>query len=269
MAESIKKYHNPYSEPHESRNDWIETKQSGNKHLFYFTGCTAAYREKEIASDTVEILETLGNRVSISPDEWCCGSPLLRTGDVQLGTELAKHNAKMLNALAVDEIVVTCPGCYRVLTNDYPDYDMEINKPVKHISQVLEEQVDKLPSRDLEGSITYHDPCHLGRHSSIYDEPRKVIEKVADESLVEMERTRDNAMCCGNGAGLRTLFPEQAKKIGAERVKQAKDTGAQILVTSCPFCKNMLTSQSGEDLTVYDLPELVLLAMKGRKANID
>ena len=76
-------------------------------------------------------------------------------------------------------------------------------------------------------------------------------------------------MCCGNGAGLRTLFPEKAKKIGAERVKQAKDTGAGILVTSCPFCKNMLESQSGEELEIYDLPELVLIAKKGRNVKID
>ena len=269
LAGTIKKHHNPFAEPHESRNEWIESKKSGGKKLFYFTGCTAAYREKEIASDTIELLETLGFEVSMSPDEWCCGSPLFRTGDTDAGLELAHHNVEMLNALDVEEIVATCPGCYRVLTQDYPDYDLEINKPVKHISQVLEEQVDNLPVGDFEDSITYHDPCHLGRHCDIYDEPRKVIEKVAAGSLVEMARTRDNAMCCGNGAGLRTLFSEKAKKIGTERIKQAKDTGAKVLITSCPFCKNMLESQSGEDLIVYDLPELVLMAKKGRKVNID
>ncbi|MHA1863079.1 MAG: (Fe-S)-binding protein, partial [Candidatus Thorarchaeota archaeon] len=126
-----------------------------------------------------------------------------------------------------------------------------------------------LPVGKFEGSITYHDPCHLGRHCDIYDEPRTVIEKVSGSPLVEMERTRDNATCCGNGAGLRTLFPDKAKKIGTERVKHATDTGAKVLVTSCPFCKNMLESQSGEDLTVYDLPELVLMAKRSRKDNID
>jgi Fe-S oxidoreductase len=269
MAESLKTHHNPYTESHASRNDWISTKKSDGKHLFYFTGCTAAYREKEIASDTVELLEILGNQVSVSSEEWCCGSPLFRTGDVGLGTELAKHNVEMLNAINADEIIVTCPGCFRVLTNDYPNYELVINKPVKHISQVLAEQINDLPVGDFNGSLTYHDPCHLGRHCGIYDEPRNVIERVTDSSLVEMARTRDNAMCCGNGAGLRTLFPDKAKKIGNERVKQAKDTGASILVTSCPFCKNMLVSQSDEDLTVYDLPELVLIAKKGRKVNID
>ncbi|TFH05626.1 MAG: (Fe-S)-binding protein [Candidatus Thorarchaeota archaeon] len=269
LAESIEKHHNPYSEPHGSRNDWVETKNSDGKRLFYFTGCTAAYREKEIASDTVELLETLGNQVSVSPDEWCCGSPLFRTGDVTLGLEQANHNVEMLNAIDADEIVVTCPGCYRVLTKDYVDYDLKLNKPVKHISQKLEEQIHKLPLGEFGNSITYHDPCHLGRHCGIYDEPRRVIEKVSGVSLVEMERTRENAMCCGNGAGLRTLFPEKAKMIGSERVKHAKIVGAGILVTSCPFCKNMLESQSGEDLTVLDLPEIVLMAMRGRKVNID
>jgi len=269
MADAIKKYHNPFSEPHESRNDWLENKKTGGKTLFYFTGCTAAYREKEIASDTVELLETLGYQVSISSDEWCCGSPLIRTGDAEFGLKLAQHNVEMLNAIDSEEIVVTCPGCFRVLTRDYPDYDLKLNKPVKHISQILQEQVDNLPIGKFEGSITYHDPCHLGRHCDIYDEPRTVIEKVSGAPLIEMERTRDNATCCGNGAGLRTLFPDKAKKIGAERVKHATDTGAKVLVTSCPFCKNMLESQSGEGLTVYDLPEIVLMAKRSRKDNID
>ena len=96
-----------------------------------------------------------------------------------------------------------------------------------------------------------------------------MIEKVSNNSIVEMVRSRDNATCCGNGAGLRTLFPDKAKGIGAERIKHARDVGAQVLVTSCPFCKNMLESQSGDDIEVYDLPELVLLAKNGRKVNID
>jgi Fe-S oxidoreductase len=269
MADSIKEHHNPFNEPHSSRNDWIEIGNVKGKHLFYFTGCTAAYREKKIASNTIEVLETLGNQVSVSSDEWCCGSPLFRTGDEELGLELANHNVEMLNAIDADEIVITCPGCYRVLTKDYADHDLTLNKPVKHISQILEEHIDKLPVNDFGSSITYHDPCHLGRHSSIYEEPRKVIEKVSGSSLIEMERNRDNAMCCGNGAGLRTLYPEKAKEIGSERVRQAKTTGANILVTSCPFCKNMLDSQSGDDLAVLDLPEIVLMAKHSRKTNID
>jgi heterodisulfide reductase subunit D len=236
--------------------------------LFYFMGCTAAYREQEIASTTVELLESLGYRISVgneSSDEWCCGSPLFRTGDVELGLEQARHNAKMLNEIDAEEIVVTCPGCFRVLSHDYPEYGLILNKPVRHISQLLNEIKDILPAHDFKGTITYHDPCHLGRHSNIYDEPRNVINQISNSNIVEMERSRDNAMCCGNGAGLRTLFSEHAKKIGKERIQQAKQTGASILVTSCPFCKNMLESQSGDDLIVLDLPELVLQAKRSRK----
>jgi heterodisulfide reductase subunit D len=268
MALAIKNHHNPYSEPHQSRNTWLAVKKKkSNKSLFYFIGCTTAYREQEIASCTVELLESLGYQVIIgneSSDEWCCGSPLFRTGDVDLGLEQARHNTQMLNEMDVEEILVTCPGCYRVLSKDYPAHGLVLNKPVRHISQLLDEVKDNLPINAFEETITYHDPCHLGRHSGVYDEPRNVINRISKSNLVEMERTRDNAMCCGNGAGLRTLYPEHAKRIGTERVQQAIQTGASVLVTSCPFCKNMLQSQSGDDMTVIDLPELVLQAKRGR-----
>jgi heterodisulfide reductase subunit D len=269
MALAIKQYHNPYSEPHETRNDWLLVKKKkSSRSLFYFIGCTAAYREQEIASSTVELLEFLGYQVSIGnelTDEWCCGSPLFRTGDIELGIEQARHNTQMLNAMNVDEILVTCPGCFRVLTKDYPEQGFNLNKPVRHISQLLDENRSELPAKTIEERVTYHDPCHLGRHCGIYDEPRNVINQVSKSNIVEMERTRDNAMCCGNGAGLRTLFATQAKQIGAERVQHAKSTRAGILVTSCPFCKNMLSSQSGSDLTVLDLPEFVVRAKRSRK----
>ncbi len=227
------------------------------------------YREKEIASQTVELLNALNFDVKLSPDEWCCGSPLFRTGDEELGLELARHNTAMLNEIDADEIVVTCPGCYRVLTQDYPTLGLELNKPVLHISQVLDGKLDDLEESPSSGLITYHDPCHLGRHSNIYDEPRRVIEKISGKPISEMERSRDNAMCCGNGAGLRTLFSDKARTIGAERIQQAKQTGANILVTSCPFCKNMLDSQSDASITVMDLPEFAMLAKRGHKANVD
>ncbi|TFG29941.1 (Fe-S)-binding protein [Candidatus Thorarchaeota archaeon] len=269
MANAIREFHNPYSESHESRNNWLKTNEPKGTTLIYFTGCTSVYREKEIASDTIELLESLGFGVKVSADEWCCGSPLLRTGDIELGAELARHNVTMLNEMIADEIVVTCPGCYRVLSNDYPALGFQLNKPVKHISQVLVEQLDDLQRNQIDASITYHDPCHLGRHCNIYDEPRSIINKVSKLPIIEMERHRENAMCCGNGAGLRTLFSDKAKKIGAERIQQAALTGANILVTACPFCKNMLASQSNDTILVVDLPEFIMMTKRSRKTNID
>ena len=269
LAKAIQKHHNPYSEPHESRNEWIHPKKSKGKSILYFTGCTSAYREKEIVSATIELLQSLNYDVKISPDEWCCGSPLFRTGDTELGLALANHNVTLLNGADVSEIIVTCPGCYRVLTQDYPNLGLTLNKPIRHISQVLANQLEELEEGIPNNQITYHDPCHLGRHCGIYDEPRSVIEKISGKPVLEMERNRDNAMCCGNGAGLRTLFPDRAKIIGAERIQQAKQTGADILVTACPFCKNMLESQASDSIKVFDLPEIVMLAKERRNINID
>ena len=262
MVDSIRTHHNPYKEPHEKRISWLKIPKNDGRSLVYFTGCTAAYRENSIAQDAVSVLSSLGYQVDIPEDEWCCGSPLLRTGFVEAALEQARHNVEILNSMDADEVVVTCPGCYRVLTQDYPKHGLEINKPVRHIAELLQSHLKSLPEFELDGPVTFHDSCHLGRHSGIYEQPREVIERVSKGALVEMERNRDNAMCCGNGAGLRTLFPEHAKKIGAERVRQAERTGAKYLVTSCPFCKNMLESQAKDSLIVLDLPELVEMAKK-------
>lgn len=265
----VKDTHNPFGEEHSKRNSWIQENNQKGKKIVYFTGCTAAYRETGIAQNTVALLKKLGFSVEIMSDEWCCGSPLLRTGNQDAGMELATHNVEVLNAIEAEEIVVTCPGCYRVLSNDYPLMGYNLNKPIRHISEFLTTMLDKLPSTEIDGSITYHDPCHLGRHSGIYDPPRKVIEQVTGTSVVEMERNRENAMCCGNGAGLRTLFPEHAKKIGAERIQQAVQTGAKYLITSCPFCKEMLDSQSTTTLTVLDLAEFVMKDDESRNVKTD
>jgi heterodisulfide reductase subunit D len=265
----VKKTHNPFGEDHSNRNDWIKTSDSKGPRILYFTGCTAAYREKDSAQDTVSLLEQLGYSVEVTPDEWCCGSPLIRTGDVESGLELASHNVELLNSVDAEEILVTCPGCYRVLASDYPISGHELNKPVQHISEFLRKSLEKLPKGKFDGSITFHDPCHLGRHSGIYDAPREVITAISGSSVVEMERNKENAMCCGNGAGIRSLFPDQAKKIGDERIRHAMNVDAKYLVTSCPFCKNMLASQSVNEIIVLDLPEFVMMAEKSHYDKTD
>lgn len=261
--------HNPFGENHSERNGWIRTAEKKGQKILYFTGCTAAYREKQSAQDTVSLLEQLGFSVEITSDEWCCGSPMFRTGNQKVGLEQASHNTEVLNKIDAKEILVTCPGCYRALTTDYPENGFELNKPVRHISEFLTKSLRKLPTHQFDGTITFHDPCHLGRHSGIYDAPREVIMHISGSPVVEMERNKDNAMCCGNGAGLRTLFPEHAKKIGAERIRHATNVNANYLVTSCPFCKEMLESQSGDKITVLDLPEFVMRIIGNRNVKTD
>jgi heterodisulfide reductase subunit D len=269
LAEVVRETHNPFGEDHSKRNVWIKTSNSKGQKILYFTGCTAAYREKQSALDTVALLELLGYSVETTPDEWCCGSPLFRTGNLEVGLVQAAHNVEVLNAIDAVEILVTCPGCYRVLTSDYPENGYVLNKPVRHISEFLIKSLNKVPTGKFDGPVSFHDPCHLGRHSGVYEAPRTVIEKVTGTPVVEMERNKENAMCCGNGAGLRTLFPDYAKKIGAERVRQATNVSARYLVTSCPFCKEMLDAQSGDAIKVLDLPEFVMRAHESRDVKTD
>lgn len=266
LCHSLQSYHNPFEEPHEKRNSWLKLKPQSGMKILYFTGCTAAYREQDIAQSTVEVLESLDCSVEIMPDEFCCGSPLLRTGFRSEAEKIAKHNVELINSSDVDQVVVTCPGCYRVLVEDYSEYGLELKKPIKHLSQFLEEYLDEIPELTLSQKLTYHDPCHLGRHMNIYDAPRKIIDKIAKDQFIEMERNRENATCCGNGAGMRMLFTEKAKVVGSHRVANAAEVGAGVIITACPFCKNMLDDQKTAGMSVLDLPELVLKAMKG---NVD
>jgi Fe-S oxidoreductase len=269
LSQSVLTKLNPFDEPPDNRNDWLKPKKNKGTPVLYFIGCLASYREKKIAKDTLASLELLGYQVTIAGNEGCCGSPLFRTGDEKGGLEMARHNVAVLNELDIQEIITSCPGCYRVLTQDYPDHNLRINKPIRHISEVLSGFLKDLPTSKFDGIITYHDPCHLGRHCGIYDSPREVISHVSGTHLVEMERNRNNSTCCGNGAGLRTLFPDAAKRIGAERIRHAKNVNAKYLITTCPFCRNMLASQSDEIMTVLDLPELVMLAQKRREVKKD
>lgn len=262
MKDSIKSNHNPFDESHSRRRSAVATKAGEGRKLIYFIGCTSSYREQEIAQETIDLLHSIGSSVTLLDDEWCCGSPLFRTGFVNEALEQAKHNVEVINSMEGDEVVVTCPGCYRVLTQDYPVRGLELNKPVKHISQLLAEQLDKIPASKIEGDVTYHDACHLGRHCGIYDEPRQVIQHVSGGSFIEMERTKDNAGCCGNGAGMRTLFTEQARAIGKDRIDQAQRTKTKYLITACPFCKNMLEAEADGAIEVIDLPEFVRMAQR-------
>lgn len=269
MVEAVVKEHNPFGEPHVERNDWLRSQENGQERIIYFTGCTAAYREKEIAEATVELLSHLDYEVIVPEDEWCCASPLFRTGFRNKALDQAEHNVEVLNKIDASAIVVTCPGCYKALTVDYAEEGYELNKPVQHISQFLSENMEKADTQLRDVLLTYHDPCHLGRHMNVYEEPRQVLEAVSKESLREMERNREDSLCCGNGAGLRTLFSDHAADIGQERVSEAVMTGADVLVTACPFCKNMLAKQAGEGIKVLDLPEIILGAINNRSNSRD
>lgn len=214
--------------------------------MLYFRGCTAREKETSIQKATEKLLDLAGVNYHILEDEKCCGSVLLRTGFFKEAQRQIEKNTEVLKG---EKIITSCAGCYKTLKEDYDGLD------VVHISQLLDELIEegKLDFDEKEMNVTYHDSCHLARHMDVFDEPRNVIESVAN--IVEMENNRENSLCCGAGGGVKSAYPEIATQMAQERISQAKDTGCETLVTACPFCKLNL---SNDELEVLDLTEFLV-----------
>jgi len=266
LSSRIKKDRNPYGEPKENRNKWAEGLDISEKaDTVLFVGCTLCYRRMEIPIATAKILKKLGVPFSILSDEWCCGSPLFRTGETTLAEEMARHNVEALKEAKT--VLTSCAGCARVLKDDYPKILGNLPFEVLHFTEFLYSlaKEGKLkPEKKIFKKVTYHDPCHIGRHLGIYDEPRKVLKSIPGIQLREMYPTRENAWCCGAGGGLKISHSELAIEIATDRLGHAKEVDAEAIVSSCPFCKtNILDAIKKTDskLQMYDITELVALSM--------
>ncbi len=269
VAERIKSDRNPYGEPHDRRFAWLpsDVRLPSRGDVVYFAGCTSPYRHPEICESTIKILGKAGVLPAII-DEWCCGSVLLRTGQWDYVEELARHNLEELRKAGAKKVVASCAGCYRALKLDYPELlGSEWDLEVLHVTELLKDLIDNgklVLQGKFEEKVTYHDPCHLGRHAGVFDAPRDVIKSVPGIEFVEMRPTRQYAMCCGGGGGLKSGFNELAVKIGIGIVRRAEETGAKILLSACPFCKRNLVDaieEAGSDLKFYDITELLAKVM--------
>lgn len=250
FAESIEAEHNPYKEKHQERLNWMEgieseVPQKEKADIVYFVGCTSSYRQKDLAQATVKVLNKVGADYTVSEDEWCCGSPLMRTGQLKQAKDLVAHNIELIKNKGAKTIITSCAGCYRTLKIDFPKYAEELKDvEILHITEYLQKMVEqgklKLPKKFDNLIVTYHDPCHLGRHSGVYDAPRALIQAIPGLNLIEMGRIRENAWCCGAGGGVKSGFKDWAVEIAEERVKEAEETSCAILLSACPFCKTNL-----------------------------
>ena len=214
--------------------------------MIYFRECTTRQKQTTIQEATEKLLKLADVDYRILENEKCCGSVLLRTGFEKEAQVQIKKNTEIFG----DETIITsCAGCYKTLLQDYDDLN------VMHISQLLNQLIVErklnLSKNDLE--VTYHDSCHLGRHCKIFDEPRNVIESVAN--LCEMKNIRENSLCCGAGGGVKSAYPEITNQMVESRINQAKATDCKTLITSCPFCKLNLKDH---DLEVLDLTEFLV-----------
>ena len=195
--------------------------------------------------------------------ESCCGESARKVGNEQLFKRLARENIKIFIESGVKNILVSSPHCYHAFKNEYPEF--KANFEVVHISQYLFELINqgKLEfTKEYAKKITYHDPCYLGRHNGIYDEPRQVLGSIPGVELVEMADSRENALCCGGGGGRIWMETQKGERFADIRIQQALEVGADVLVTACPYCiimfkDSQLTLKESKAIEIKDITEIV------------
>lgn len=267
MAKKVAEVHNPYGESPSKRGDWWPTdvEKAEVPDAIFFAGCTGSYREQAVPQMGVRILDRAGVKMNILGEkEWCCSSPLLRTGTHTESLACAETVVEKADMMGAKDMVMTCSGCYKTVSSDFGKFYAKAGQNVYHFSQYVEKLINakKLPlNHEFKAKVTYHDPCHLGRHMGVFDSPRNVIKKIKGLELIEMERTRENSRCCGAGGGYKSQYNDFAVNIASERIRDAEETGAEILVTCCPFCVLNLkqgAKKIGSKIKVMDLAEILL-----------
>ncbi|MHA1908906.1 MAG: (Fe-S)-binding protein [Candidatus Thorarchaeota archaeon] len=253
---NIEQNHNPYGEEHHAREMKDIHNLPDTAEYVYFIGCTANYRETQIRDATISLLKKAGLDFTIV-NEYCCSSPLLRTGQRSLPPDIAAHNINEIENAGAKRVVTSCSGCFRTMKRDYLNLGLDYQFEVLHTTELLEELLDsnQLTVKKSEDSVyTWHDPCHLGRHMNVYDTPRNVMEKAGIKYL-EMVQNRENAWCCGAGGGARAAYSDWSLLTAKTRIEQAK--GNTRLVTACPFCVKNLQDAADPEYEVLDLVEII------------
>jgi len=234
--------------------------------VLYWVGCAVAFdpRAQKIARSMAELFNAAGlDWAVIGKEEKCTGDTARRTGNEYLFAQMAEENIAVLNEIKPKTIVTTCPHCFHTIGNEYPQFGG--NFVVKHHSDFIEELV-KAKKLKLNGnasdSITYHDPCYLGRHNGIFDEPRGLIQATGAK-LTEPSRSRNNSFCCGAGGGQFWKDEEKGtERVSTNRYRDLKQTGAKTVATGCPFCMRMITEETAKEepevaMEVLDIAEIV------------
>ncbi len=275
VAASLRAEGNPFGEARSKRADWAKDlgvkRFTDGMEILYSPGCYLSYdpRGKKIAKATVEILQAAGVDFGIlGTDESCCGESIRKTGDEALFRSLARANIAALVGNGVKKILVSSPHCYHSFKNEYPEF--MVNFEVVHITQYLQQLLAegrlKL-TKEVAKNVTYHDPCYLGRHNGVYEQPRDALKSVPGLKLSEMAESRKNSFCCGGGGGRIWMETPKGERFSDLRMKQAVSTGAQVMVTACPYCttnfedSRLNMEDGGASIEVKDITEIIREAL--------
>lgn len=258
----IEAYKNPYGFSQRMRNEWtkeLELPKRGE--LFYFPGCATTYDRPEIAQALVKILKKVDIEVAyLGDEEWCCGIPELWNGNLASARLLMEENGRRLEAAGAKTILTSCPDCYNVFHHHYPGLLGKQPFRVVHITELLLDLLNEgriVFQKEIKKRVTYHDPCRLGREAGIFEPPREILKRIPGIELVEMKRNRQHSWCCGGGGVVNLVYPKLSIKIAKDRVEEAKETGAEMLVTCCPLCYKQFDNRLWE--REMDLQELIVL----------
>jgi len=268
---------NPFG-PQEARSQWIKDAQipvigpGEEVDVLFWIGCCTTYDlcKQKVAYNVIKVLQNAGLRIGVLGDEeQCCGDPAKSLGDENIFQSIVKNQIAAIQSRKFKYLVAHCAHCYNVFKNDYPQFGARF-KTLHHtelIAQLLKEGRLKF-TVPIERTITYHDPCYLGRYNDIYEAPREILRAIKGIKLVEMKNNREKARCCGGGGGHYWMDLPNGERLNVARGKEACETGAEIVTVGCIYCLHMLDDalkilNLDEKMIVYDISELVVVAMGG------
>lgn len=272
LAKYIQENHNISNEDNQERGDWREFFKELPEHNFekeraeviYFVGCVSSFfpMAQKIPVNMARIMEKAGTDFTIlGGEEWCCGYPLMGAGMPEKIKALMSHNLQRVKKVGAKRIVFTCPSCYHTWKTFYKP-KTEILSSSEYLEQLLMQK--RIPLKEINAVVTYHDPCDLGRNSNVYDSPREVLKAIPGLRLVELPNNRQLAVCCGGGGNLEMVDPELSGKVAQMKIEEIQATKADMVVSSCQQCLRTITTRARRqkiDLVVKDLTELVAEAM--------
>jgi heterodisulfide reductase subunit D len=273
IRENLAEDHNVFAEDNEERAEWVEDMDDppedgyikDQAELVYFTGCTAAYFPvaQKIPMALAEILEKSGvDFTLLGEDEWCCGFPMMGAGLKDMFDDFKRHNLEAIKEKGAKEVLFACPSCYQTWQEHYPD-TVKRSHATQFLLRLI--QGDRLPLAPLDMTVTYHDPCDLGRGARVFDEPRDIIRAIPGIRFVELPNNRENCQCCGGGGNLEMVDATLSAEIGKRKIEEILSTGADAVVTSCQQCVRSMTTyvkRNKISLEVLDITQLVHKALK-------
>jgi Fe-S oxidoreductase len=254
------------------RSDWASglvvkrAREDSSFDILYWAGCEGSFhdRNKEVSKVIVRMIQESGVSVGIlGKEEVCCGDPVRRIGNEYLFQELALRNIDTLNRYSVKKIMTYCPHCYNTLKNEYPQFGghFDVVHYSVYINELLRQGRLKV-KRPLEGRVTFHDPCYLGRVNGIYDAPREILQCIPALESKELNLSREKSFCCGAGGGRMWMHEHLGQRINNIRAKEVIEAGVDLVATSCPYCLTMVEEgiqgrEMEKQVSVLDLAEIL------------